>query len=643
MRFLAATVVAISVMADLEAQYGERPGLIGSGSAAVDASGRSIKNPRTRAIHTADTSQVGGTAYLFEKDPFLGYQLGRNLNLREFRTRDGVFDSAVAGLGGPMPDGTTAKIAARNQTSCAACHNLPNGNAGGGPNFHKDSGFGRNTPHYFGAGLIEMLALQTRQQILNVVDLNDDGWIGVTESKMSPPTINIWTGAGTGPSPGVVSNSGWVSYGSARLSEGASGTPDLNNIIKVWYVDSNGVPVPGSTSVDGVTTFGFNFEIVVWGWGQGEGRAGLNPTNRAFYWDPAIAHSGLEAYDPQTSEDGNSDGVSDPTLAGALQFPVTHSAPDRGLIMDSLGFSRDDPDGDGVMNEISAGDLDLAEWFMLNVPQPAFAGTEGEYRTGVAHMRDLGCTVCHVATWNIQPESLGFAGDRRFFNLDVKYNARESRLEGRLERLYTKQGDSYFRNFDGFVVEGIFTDLAHHDMGERFAEVDFGGVVNTIWRTPPLWGVGSGFPWGHDGRSMTLEDVILRHGGEAQFARNNWVRANPKVRDAVLSFLQKLVLYDVESLPTDIDGDGVISSDFMVAGIDTREERFNAEWLFKVPVQIQGMVLNGLGQWVHSNAAVNLADAYGLNLPLRVDSDLDGWPDVWDAAPTVYGYKDGIN
>ena len=38
--------------------------------------------------------------------------------------------------------------------------------------------------------------------------------------------------------------------------------------------------------------------------------------------------------------------------------------------------------------------------------------------------------------------------------------------------------------------------------------------------TTPLWGVGSTAPYGHDGRSATLEDVILRHGGEAQAERD---------------------------------------------------------------------------------------------------------------------------
>ena len=72
-------------------------------------------------------------------------------------------------------------------------------------------------------------------------------------------------------------------------------------------------------------------------------------------------------------------------------------------------------------------------------------------------------------------------------------------------------------------------------------------------------------------------------------------------------------------------------------------ERFNAEWLFKNPVQIQGDVTNADGVTIRSNAAVNLDQAYGLNLPLRRDTDLDGWPDVWDVAPTTPGYKNGIS
>jgi len=61
-------------------QYGERGELFGSGDAAVDVSGRSVKNKRVRAIHSTDPTLEGGTAYFLARDPFLAYQLGRNLN-----------------------------------------------------------------------------------------------------------------------------------------------------------------------------------------------------------------------------------------------------------------------------------------------------------------------------------------------------------------------------------------------------------------------------------------------------------------------------------------------------------------------------------------------------------------------------------
>ncbi len=624
------------------AQFGERPELLGSGSSAVDVSGRSVKNPRVRAIHTTDPSHLGGTAYLQDQDPFLAYQLGRNLNFREFRSRDGVFDNNIAGLAGPMPDGTTAKITKNNQTSCAGCHNLPNGNAGGGPNFHKDSGFGRNTPHYYGAGIIEMLALQVRSQILHAVDSNGDGWISAAESQASPPRIYIKTDAST-----PLQHAPSVYYGTAHLSNHSTGTPRLNNIFRVWYVDADGAPVPGATSVDGVTTHGFNFEMMVWGWGQGVGRSALNPTNRAFFWDPMIAHSGLESYDPSTTLDPDGDGVSEPTLAGAIQFPVTHQPNDVGANLDTMGFSRDDPDGDGHLNEISEGDLDLAEWFMLNAPRPAFAGTAAEYQQGVLLLQSLGCADCHQPDWKIlsanDSSENSLAGDRRFFDLDVQWNPSAARLEGTLQQLYDMEGSSYVRRFDDFYVEGIFTDLAHHEMGADFEEVGFDGNRNSTWRTPPLWGVGSGFPWGHDGKSLSLEHAIERHGGEATQALQNWKRAQSSTRAQALNFLSKLVLYDVESMPTDLNADNTITTDYVVAGIGTGLERFNPEWLFKVPVQIQGIVANMIGQPVTSYAAINLSSAYGLTLPLRIDTDLDGWPDVWDIAPGLAGYKDGIH
>src|SRR3954465_4642169 len=89
LRAVLAASFVVSFTTSLHAQYTERPALFGSTSNAVDVSGRSIKDARVRAIHTTDPALLGGTAYLFQKDPFLAYQLGRNLNFREFREKDG--------------------------------------------------------------------------------------------------------------------------------------------------------------------------------------------------------------------------------------------------------------------------------------------------------------------------------------------------------------------------------------------------------------------------------------------------------------------------------------------------------------------------------------------------------------------------
>src|SRR3954451_19962532 len=91
------------------AQLGERPGntLDNPIDRPRDLTGLSIKNPRIRIVHTADPALAGGSLYLQQADPWLGYQWGRSLTQREFREQDGVYGDAGK-LDGPLlPDGAT--------------------------------------------------------------------------------------------------------------------------------------------------------------------------------------------------------------------------------------------------------------------------------------------------------------------------------------------------------------------------------------------------------------------------------------------------------------------------------------------------------------------------------------------------------
>ncbi len=65
-----------------------------------------------------------------------------------------------------------------------------------------------------------------------------------------------------------------------------------------------------------------------------------------------------------------------------------------------------------------------------------------------------------------------------------------------------------------------------------------------------------------------LDEVIRRHGGEALKSRQAYESLSESEREDLLAFLGGLVLYSTETLPTDVDGDGVVSEHFVVAGVE---------------------------------------------------------------------------
>jgi hypothetical protein len=110
------------------------------------------------------------------------------------------------------------------------------------------------------------------------------------------------------------------------------------------------------------------------------------------------------------------------------------------------------------------------------------------------------------------------------------------------------------------VVENVFTDLKRHDLGSAFHERDFDGTRVTMHVTEPLWGVGTTAPYGHDGRSVTLDAVIRRHGGESESAKSAYVALAPEEQEKIVDFLQTLVLFPPDDTASNLNP-GVPSSD----------------------------------------------------------------------------------
>jgi len=508
-------------------------------------------------------------------------------------------------------------------SSCGACHNVPYRDAGAGMTIAKNGGSGRNSPHLFGGGLVEMIGEHLRRQALAIADENHDGWISKDEAKGKRCVIE--TGAGAA-----------IDYGSFDDLDG-NGYPDLNPVFFPIFVDKDGKRIAFANNLNFPEVAGYTIQVQVFGFGHlyMPFRPPVPTTLRSFSTVPFDIHASMTACDPTTSQCVGGTALAQISNAGMQQF-IPEAPRNRGTVRGPTGLSQDNPDRDGYVEKITEGDLDVVEWYLLNHPAPARGRVTPEVTRGEALFGKIGCTQCHVPDWQMA------SGDRRFFDLQVAFNDKSERLEGKLVWLAEQKSGNWMPRRGPVAVRGVYSDFKYHDVGPEFYQMQFDGSLVKQWRTTPLWGLGSTAPYGHDGANLDVDSAIRRHGGEAIESRNAYVSLANQERRDLLDFLNNLVLFQTDQLPCDLDGDGRISEHFIVQGQDTGLERFNPEWMFRIPGRIEGPMVNVRGDKITSFALTNLRAAYGLDLSHLKDSDGDGFPDVIDPAPFKAGFRDGI-
>ena len=59
-------------------------------------------------------------------------------------------------------------------------------------------------------------------------------------------------------------------------------------------------------------------------------------------------------------------------------------------------------------------------------------------------------------------------------------------------------------------------------------------------RTPPLWGMRTRDRLMHDGESLTRNEAILRHGGEAHEVIENYTQLSTSQKNQLITFLNSL-------------------------------------------------------------------------------------------------------
>ncbi len=257
---------------------------------------------------------------------------------------------------------------------------------------------------------------------------------------------------------------------------------------------------------------------------------------------------GLQAVDPITARAAAGQRVVTPTGM------VLNGATD--LVKRSLVSSAsEDQDLDGKVNEIPTSLVDFMEFYLFNYFKPGTYQHTNTAQVGQNLLVQVGCTGCHIP-------NLVVNRDRRIADVETSYDT----SRGIFNNLYAVASLLVSENDDGsghptikvplrnsFTVRNFYADMKRHDVGPAFYERNYDGTLRREFMTEPLWGVGSSAPYGHDGRSINLTEVILRHGGEAQSSRNAFAALSANNKNAILEFLNSLVLFPPDDTASNLD------------------------------------------------------------------------------------------
>lgn len=441
----------------------------------------------------------GSSSYIIHRDPFRSIRRGRQLFQRKFSQSEGLGPRHNYHSQGSISQ--TRRLGAGSADSCAGCHGNPKGSAGVGGNVATFPD-GRDAPHLFGLGLVEQLADEATRDLRQ---------IRASASSVAQQTNRTIT---------KKLRTKGINYGYIKAyPDGSFDTSKVEGVdedLRVRPFFAQGV------------TFSMREFIV----GALKDEMGLET------WDPVLC----QASDPsnptaQTSESGM---VFDPALDAIERPPVCDQATDG--------------DGDGIVAELDPALVDHLEFYLLNYFKPGTFQQTNFERQGLAAMKQIGCTSCHI-------QNLTIDNDRRVADVETEYDMER----GILNTLFAtatplfhtvEDSDPYpalVPNGESFVVKNIFTDMKRHDLGPNFWERDYDGSIQKEFVTEPLWGAGTTAPYGHDGRSISLDQVIRRHGGEAQAARNAYVNLPVARQRQITAFLQSLVLFPPDDTASNLN------------------------------------------------------------------------------------------
>jgi CxxC motif-containing protein (DUF1111 family) len=145
-------------------------------------------------------------------------------------------------------------------------------------------------------------------------------------------------------------------------------------------------------------------------------------------------------------------------------------------------------------------------------PRDLAAAITADAQQGALLFEAIGCGTCHVSTIVTAPSG--------------------TMINGGTLKVPDALGNKIIHPFGDFLL---------HDVGTGDGIVQNGGqdTANKL-RTAPLWGVRMRNRLMHDGNSLTFENAIERHRGEAEEVSERFRRLSPQQRNALIAFLHSL-------------------------------------------------------------------------------------------------------
>jgi CxxC motif-containing protein (DUF1111 family) len=166
-------------------------------------------------------------------------------------------------------------------------------------------------------------------------------------------------------------------------------------------------------------------------------------------------------------------------------------------------------------DELGLADIDHFAQFIRGTkvpPRDTVLAVTPAALTGQHLFRRVGCSVCHVEAITTAP--VGTVVDGGTFTVP--------------EAL----GDKVIHPFSDFLLHDIRT-------GDGIVQVGPQDTANKL-RTAPLWGLRTKARFMHDLRSLSLENAISRHDGEARDAATHFRELSPEEREELVTFLKTL-------------------------------------------------------------------------------------------------------